>query len=59
MDFLKLVRDVVKSTVSAGVSFHAFITRSLKKNFDLTRADASVDNVAMKYPRNEEVCNYS
>ena len=35
MDFVTLVRDV-KSTASAGISFHTFITRSLKKS-DLTR----------------------
>jgi len=34
MGFLKLVRDVKSTGISAGISFHAFITRSLKK-FDL------------------------
>ena len=35
MELLKLARDV-KSTVSAGISFHTLITRSPKKS-DLTR----------------------
>ena len=44
--FLKISRDV-KSTASAGISFHSFITHSLKK-FDLTRE--SVDFLYNLYP---------